>query len=1440
MKHLYTLLLAGFILCTTFGYAQVSVTASSGVLSGSYTTLKEAFDSINSGYHQDTIQLLLTANTTESASAKLMRSGVGAALYSSVLIKPSVTCSITGNIAGSLIHLSGTQNVTIDGRIGVGTTNELTITNNSTLTNSVAVQISSRGSGLGAQSDTITNCNISTGGFANGLNTFGIYIGDSTITNTATGINNNYIGIVNNTITKCRYGIYNRGSITSAATYNKSIYIFKNTIGSSNDAQTVSFVGIDCRNNDSLNIIDNNIVGMLETNVTAIVRGMDLGGNIINSNITGNFIDNIRNSTVTLFRSGQGIFLATILGSNNIIANNVISNLNGHGSGTLTNNAWGIFISTGGGIKILFNTIALTGSATTTGSTDLSGCLLLNSAASTLLEVRGNIFFNTRAPGNNAAGFSRNVHSLATSGNLIINHNIYYVTPSNIRFQVGAIGGVNRLTLTDWQTGTTQDANSLNALPGIASTSVGRCIISPSSPAINAGPTGTIITTDITGIARGLTPTIGAYEAGSIFSDLRPTIIYTLGKLPIPYANPHQLRASIANLGNDTAMASKVYVSVNGVNSILDSLIMSPIAPGATLSVDMPQYNYTNMGVDTVKVTVDNDSNNTNNSVSLVQVINSNTYSYAEPFRVADGGVGFTGATGDFVAKFPYTGTNSINQIGVNFSVGGQTLSIGIWDTAVAGSPGTNLWTSTPFLTTTGLNTIVVNPPIPITGSFFVGVRQTGTVNASFSYQSEAPIRSGTFYFTSPTGNTAWNDFAPNNPFRFMIEPRLQDADDIGAESVELPCLNVIEGSSAFSPSVTLFNFGANAQSSFIVQSLITGPVGYNSSDTFTGASFAPSSSISVNLANTFNPTTAGAYTMKVWTILPGDLQSSNDTFTYNFTVSNINAFTNSGNHLTLNGSDQYAVADGRGSLNINGNNLTIEAWINNGSTGVRNIVTKDSTATVPQYDFYINSTGNLVFKLLNVNGIDSVVSSSTIPLLNYTHVAVTYNSVLGFATLYANGEVVGLKSIIGTIVGNTHPVYIGRGFANTGAFFNGNIDEVKIWDTCRTEAQIRANIHTRLANFAHPNLLAYWRMDDGSGTSIVDASGNCHAAALFGSPVFGTSTIPLGAPIVYSQAVALSGVTNFPGSLVSMNVFNQTGTNDFYIHHFPGLPFGTQPTGVTAVNANNWIMYRYGAGTMDSSEVDFNTMGVTSIADPNDFYLFNRGVGFNTAWSVLGTANAVNHGLGLVTFRILPNQFANQFAVGANNNPLPVKLLYFTAKNNNEDVNLRWATASETDNAGFQVERSVDGKNFKQISFIPGKGQSAQVVNYALVDKDAFKLMASSTLYYRLVQTDFNGKKEVSNTVLVTFGKVLQTSSAVYPNPFNSEIVISVEAINDGVAKLVVSDIAGKVVYEMTQPITIGSSSISTHGLDKLPKGMYFMNLNVNGEMSSQKIVKQ
>ncbi|MBK8685859.1 MAG: hypothetical protein IPN26_13250 [Bacteroidetes bacterium] len=121
--------------------------------------------------------------------------------------------------------------------------------------------------------------------------------------------------------------------------------------------------------------------------------------------------------------------------------------------------------------------------------------------------------------------------------------------------------------------------------------------------------------------------------------------------------------------------------------------------------------------------------------------------------------------------NYPYNLNNpEINEIKVDFAAGGQPYQVGIWDaTGPGGTPGTLLWQSASATSAPGTAFISV-PNISVSGDYFVGVRQTGTTNVSFGYQSESPIRPQTFYFTSPTGNTVWTDFAPNSPFRFSIE----------------------------------------------------------------------------------------------------------------------------------------------------------------------------------------------------------------------------------------------------------------------------------------------------------------------------------------------------------------------------------------------------------------------------------------------------------------------------------------------------------------------------------------------------------------------------------------------------------------------------------------------------------------------------------------------
>ena len=99
---------------------------------GNYPTLKDAFDAINAGTHTGAITVSIIGNTTETLSAVLNASGVGAASYASILISPSggVGRSISGAIAGVMIDLNGADNVTIDGLNTGG--NSLTISNTST------------------------------------------------------------------------------------------------------------------------------------------------------------------------------------------------------------------------------------------------------------------------------------------------------------------------------------------------------------------------------------------------------------------------------------------------------------------------------------------------------------------------------------------------------------------------------------------------------------------------------------------------------------------------------------------------------------------------------------------------------------------------------------------------------------------------------------------------------------------------------------------------------------------------------------------------------------------------------------------------------------------------------------------------------------------------------------------------------------------------------------------------------------------------------------------------------------------------------------------------------------------------------------------------------------------------------------------------------------
>ncbi|MFD2720733.1 T9SS type A sorting domain-containing protein [Hymenobacter monticola] len=127
-------------------------------------------------------------------------------------------------------------------------------------------------------------------------------------------------------------------------------------------------------------------------------------------------------------------------------------------------------------------------------------------------------------------------------------------------------------------------------------------------------------------------------------------------------------------------------------------------------------------------------------------------------------------------------------------------------------------------------------------------------------------------------------------------------------------------------------------------------------------------------------------------------------------------------------------------------------------------------------------------------------------------------------------------------------------------------------------------------------------------------------------------------------------------------------------------------------------------------------------------------------------------------------------FTVSIAAEPLPVTLVDFTAlAEGPAAVRLRWATASELNNAGFTVERSLDGRAFAAIGKMAGAGTSTTAHTYALLDGQL--PAGAKQLYYRLRQEDTDGVVTYSPVRSVAFEVSPNTLFSLYPNPARSKL---------------------------------------------------------------------
>ncbi len=358
-------------------------------------------------------------------------------------------------------------------------------------------------------------------------------------------------------------------------------------------------------------------------------------------------------------------------------------------------------------------------------------------------------------------------------------------------------------------------------------------------------------------------------------------------------------------------------------------------------------------------------------------------------------------------------------------------------------------------------------------------------------------------------------------------------------------------------------------------------------------------------------------------------------------------------------------------------------------------------------------------------------------------------------------------------------------------------------------------------ASFASAGTATSYVSTNGTGTVIVQNVGSTGKT--------GTVVLPVG------------NSTYNPATLIN------AGTTDVYtvwvIDSVTNSYSGSTPTGLklttSAVN-RTWIINE---GTTGGS----NATVTLQWAGTDELSGFTRSASYlarhnGTTWTTNLTTTAASGPNPYVQTRSGITAL-NIFGVGSNG-VLPVEMLSFTARKHKENVKVNWVTASEINNDHFVVQRSADGQTFENLTMVKGNGTTNLVSTYNYLDAKAAayaQSMGVTTLYYRLIQVDFDNSTANSEVVAVSMD--VETDNmhvSVSPNPFTDITNVIVNATHDAKSTLRVTDIQGRLVFE--KPIEL-EQGVNTIVIDELAvdaySGIYFVNIVTPTESIVKRIVK-
>jgi hypothetical protein len=184
---------------------------------------------------------------------------------------------------------------------------------------------------------------------------------------------------------------------------------------------------------------------------------------------------------------------------------------------------------------------------------------------------------------------------------------------------------------------------------------------------------------------------------------------------------------------------------------------------------------------------------------------------------------------------------------------------------------------------------------------------------------------------------------------------------------------------------------------------------------------------------------------------------------------------------------------------------------------------------------------------------------------------------------------------------------------------------------------------------------------------------------------------------------------------------------------------------------------------------------------------------------------------------------------------PLNTSLINFRGSMAHAKTKLSWTTTANMEVQFFDVERSVDGKNFFTVGRVQNGSPALSMASYAYSEDVA--AVSARTLYYRLHIKEANGRSSYSNIIKLT-KEEKSNEVMIYPNPAHQYVALSIPASRRSEAVISVVDPSGKAIYYKKHMLQQGANEIIIDETRQWPSGVYLVNISTENDRQWRKVV--